>query len=192
MVAPKAEMPMYHQSREHGRPSFSRRKRASAGSKRRSGGNTMWWWLVIISPLVLVAFCLGTFLGIELTRAPNKDTASAPGMYSDHFARGGCLVRAGLGRYLDQLLEKRTSMRPVLYFLPFGDFVFDHRHLGLFDLASWVSVRALVLATRSVQQCSNREHSWRLLPRRLSLLAGLDGLLARTIDRSVCRLRRMP
>eukprot|EP00904_Undaria_pinnatifida_P011230 jgi/Undpi1/7237/HiC_scaffold_22.g09710.m1 len=80
MVAPKAEIPLYHQNREHGRPSFSRRKRASAGSKRRSGGNAMWWWMVIISPLVLVAFCLGTFLGIELARAPtSKDTALIQG-----------------------------------------------------------------------------------------------------------------
>ena len=87
MVAPKAEIPLYHQSREHGRPSFSRRKRASAGSKRRSGGNTMWWWLVIISPLVLVAFCLGTFLGIELSRAPTKDAALGQGMFADQCPR---------------------------------------------------------------------------------------------------------
>ena len=90
MVAPKAEIPLYHQTREHGRPSFSRRKRASAGSKRRSGGSTMWWWMVIISPLVLVAFCLGTFLGIELARAPSKDTSLGSGMYATQ-----CPLRQG-------------------------------------------------------------------------------------------------
>lgn len=181
MVAPKAEMPLYHQSREHGRSSFSRRKRASAGSKRRSGGNTMWWWLVIISPLVLVAFCLGTFLGIELARAPIKDTASAPGMYLEHFVSRRCLIRAGLRRHLDQLREKRTSVRPVPYFLPFGDFDFDHRYLGLFDLASWV------LSERSYSQRAVQEQGALLVaPATALVLADRRRRFAYRDNRSLC------
>lgn len=117
MVAPKAEIPLYHQNREHGRPSFSRRKRASAGSKRRSGGNAMWWWMVIISPLVLVAFCLGTFLGIELARAPtSKDTALIQGMCTEDWPLGpGALARNSRVREVSR--STLGSVRPIPNFL---------------------------------------------------------------------------
>lgn len=70
--APKAEMPLY----QHGkRPRFSStRRRSGASSKRRGSSGTCWWSVVIISPLVLVAFCVGTFLGLEMSRVKPVNT----------------------------------------------------------------------------------------------------------------------
>lgn len=187
MVAPKAEIPLYHQSREHSRPSFSRRKRASAGTKRRSGGNTVWWSLVIISPLVLVAFCLGTFLGIELARTRTKDSTLGQGMYADQCPRRRRGVpHKGWVVEISRPAAQETYKRA---FLPFGVYdslilllliIFvDQALRPLCPLASWVMSK--YRSTRSVQ-CRSREHCWWLLQRRSCLLTGLEGLLARAID----------
>lgn len=78
MIAPKAEIPLYHHGRESSRASFSRRRRPSTSSRRRGGGNAC-WYVLIVSPLVLVAFCLGTFFGMELAHAPTKGTGPSSG-----------------------------------------------------------------------------------------------------------------
>lgn len=70
-MAPKAEIPLYHQNRLS-RPTYSRRRRASAPKKRSGGGGTCCnlWNVLLVSPLVLTAFGVGTFLGIELAQSP--------------------------------------------------------------------------------------------------------------------------
>ncbi|CAN0083356.1 unnamed protein product [Scytosiphon promiscuus] len=87
-MAPKAEIPLYHQSRLGGRPITTRRRRSSNGgsSKARRGGSSgRCWSVLLVAPLVAVAFCLGTFLGIELAQSPGGNGtalhtgASAPG-----------------------------------------------------------------------------------------------------------------
>lgn len=72
-MAPKAEIPLYHQNRLS-RSASSRRRRASAPKKRNGSGtccNT--WNVLLVSPLVLLAFALGTFVGIELAQAPGGE-----------------------------------------------------------------------------------------------------------------------
>lgn len=68
-MAPKAEIPLYHQNRIV-RSATSRRRRASAPKKRSRGSCCTVWNVLLVSPLVLMAFGLGTFLGIELAQAP--------------------------------------------------------------------------------------------------------------------------
>lgn len=108
MMAPKAEIPLYHQGRENNRPSFSRRRRTSTSSRRKSSGNAMCWWMVITFPLLLVAFCLGIFFGAEFGRSSGKDTASHPGVRTYHcvwwIAGGG----PG-GRYFAHLQQQHSS-----------------------------------------------------------------------------------
>lgn len=68
-MAPKAEIPLYHQNRLS-RSASSRRRRASAPKKRNGGGSCNTWNVLLVSPLVLLAFGLGTFVGIELAQGP--------------------------------------------------------------------------------------------------------------------------
>lgn len=85
-MAPKADIPLYHQSRLAGRPLTSRRRRTSAGSSskaRRGAGSSRCWSVLFVAPLVVIAFCLGTFLGIELAQAPGgKGTDLHTGAFS--------------------------------------------------------------------------------------------------------------
>lgn len=77
----------------------------------------MWWWMVIISPLVLVAFCLGTFLGIELARAPtNKGTTLNQGMCIEEtpLEPGGVARKSWIGEVSRSTLR---SVRAIPYFL---------------------------------------------------------------------------
>ncbi|CAB1115373.1 unnamed protein product [Ectocarpus sp. CCAP 1310/34] len=74
VMAPKAEIPLYHQNRLGGSRALStRRRRSGAGgsskSKRNVGGS-LCWSVLVVGTLVLLAFGLGTFTGIELAQAP--------------------------------------------------------------------------------------------------------------------------
>eukprot|EP00752_Nemacystus_decipiens_P015936 g14242.t1 len=85
-MAPKAEIPLYHHQNRLSRSASSRRRRAGAPKKRAgSGACCSGWNVLLISPLVLLSFGLGTFVGIELAQAPGgagtglHQGASAPG-----------------------------------------------------------------------------------------------------------------
>lgn len=74
IMTTRPEIPMYHHARSQARATFSstRRRRSSNSSNRRGRTSAACWWVVIISPLILIAFCLGIFLGHELVRVPKR------------------------------------------------------------------------------------------------------------------------
>lgn len=98
-MAPKAEIPLYHQSRLAGRPITSRRRRTSAGGgskARRGGSGGRCWSALLVAPLVVLAFCLGTFLGIELAQTSGgKGTALHTGASSCNGVRSVFVSAAG-------------------------------------------------------------------------------------------------
>lgn len=73
MMAPKAEIPLYHQVRENGRTHFARRRRTSASSRKRGGGTATRWCFVNNCPFILLAFVIGAFFGSEVPRPSHDD-----------------------------------------------------------------------------------------------------------------------
>lgn len=69
-MAAKTEIPLYHQSRLGGRSGSSRRRKPSVGTNSSKSKRSTCWWVFLVSPLVVVAFFFGTFVGIELAQAP--------------------------------------------------------------------------------------------------------------------------
>ncbi|CAM9566441.1 unnamed protein product [Pylaiella littoralis] len=86
-MAAKTEIPLYHQSRLGGRSGSSRRRKPSVGTNSSKSKRSTCWWVFLVSPLVVVAFFFGTFVGIELAQAPGG--GGSTGLHTGASAPGG-------------------------------------------------------------------------------------------------------
>lgn len=117
-MAPKAEIPLYHQGRLGGRPLPSRRRKssvASAASRNKKGGGNTCWWVLLVSPLVVVAFFFGTLVGIEL--AQSRGGGGTTGLHTGGWVQAGlcCYSTALQQQQYRSLLCSRTCICVSLY-----------------------------------------------------------------------------